>query len=77
MSILASFGFGLIANAILFPTYILIDKEYVYLMIIVRFLTLFICGGSLYTFIFKLEFLNFNIRTLIYERYIFKRILSI
>ena len=65
MLIFASFGFGLIANAILFPSYVLPDKENTVLIIIARFLTLLICTGALFI-IFKLEFLNFNIRILIY-----------
>lgn len=52
--------------AILFPTYVLPDKENKFLLNLVAFLTLFICGSFLYSFIIKLDFLNMAIRTLIY-----------
>lgn len=66
MSILCSFSTGIITNAILFPTYVLPDKENKFLLNLVAFLTLFICGSFLYSFIIKLDFFNIIVRTLIY-----------
>lgn len=66
MPILCSFSTGLVTNAILFPTYVLPDKENKFLLNLVAFLTLFICGSFLYSFIIKLDFFNIIVRTLIY-----------
>ena len=65
MAILASFGFGLIANAISFPICILPDRENnKFLMTIIQLVILGICGASLS--IFSLYFLNFYVILLIY-----------
>lgn len=48
MPILCSFSTGLVTNAILFPTYVLPDKENKFLLNLVAFLTLFICGSFLF-----------------------------
>lgn len=66
MPILCSFSTGLVTNAILFPTYVLPDKENKFLLNLIAFLTLFICGSFLYSFIIKLDFFNIIVRTLIY-----------
>ena len=65
MAIFASFGFGLIANAISFPICILPDRENnKFLMTIIQLVILGICGASLS--IFSLYFLNFYVILLIY-----------
>ena len=65
MAIFASFGFGLIANAISFPICILPDRENnKFLMTIIQLVILGICEASLS--IFSLYFLNFYVILLIY-----------